>query len=118
LRGSARYEEYIVKMSQRGSWGGWRRRIPASSGTFAYTVAGYTLEDDAASDEFSTWASYNPWARAISDGAYEEVARNGRVTVPVTVDPVAFASQSPKGVMVVVMDNRSGAKEALLLGVR
>jgi subtilisin family serine protease len=92
--------------------------IQASSGTFAYTVAGYTLEDDAASDEFAAWASYNPWARAISDGAYEEVARNGRVTVPVTVDPVAFASQSPKGVMVVVMDNRSGAKEALLLGVR
>lgn len=89
-----------------------------ATGSFAYTVAGYTVEDAAAFDEFSAWASYNPWAKAISDGAYEKVARNGRVTVPVTVDPVAFATQKPKGVMVVVMDNRSGSKEALLLGVR
>jgi len=92
--------------------------LTSASGTFAYTVAGYTVEDAAASDEFSSWASYNPWARAISDGAYEKVARKGHVSVPVTVDPVNFATQKPKGVMVVVMDNRSGSKEALLLGVR
>jgi minor extracellular serine protease Vpr len=92
--------------------------LTQASGAFAYTVAGYTVEDAAAFDEFSTWASYNPWAKAISDGAYEKVARNGHVSVPVTVDPVNFATQKPKGVMVVVMDNRSGSKEALLLGVR
>ena len=92
--------------------------LEATAGTFAYTVAGFTLEDDAAFDEFSTWATYNPWARAIADGAYEKVARNGRLTVPLTIDPVNFATQKPKGVMVVVMDNRSGSKEALLLGIR
>lgn len=92
--------------------------LTEASGAFAYTVAGYTVEDAAAFDEFSSWASYNPWAKAISDGAYEKVTRNGRVSVPVTVDPVNFATQKPKGVMVVVMDNLSGSKEALLLGVR
>ncbi len=92
--------------------------LTESTGAFAYTVAGYTVEDDAAFDEFSSWASYNPWAKAISDGAYEQVSTRGRVSVPVTVDPVNFAAQSPKGVMVVVLDNRSGPKEALLLRVR
>ncbi|HEY3340026.1 MAG TPA: S8 family serine peptidase [Propionicimonas sp.] len=92
--------------------------LTASAGAFAYTVAGYTVEDDAAFDEFSSWASYNPWARAIADGAYEQVTSRGRVSVPVTVDPVNFATQKPKGLMVVVLDNRSGPKEALLLGVR
>ena len=92
--------------------------LAADTGAFAYTVASYTAEDDAAFDEFSSWASYDPWARAIVDGAYEKVARNGRVTVPLTIDPVTFASQKPKGVMVVVFDNKSGAREALLLGVR
>jgi hypothetical protein len=92
--------------------------LTESAGAFAYTVAGYTVEDDAASDEFSSWARYNPWARAISDGAYEQVTRNGRVSVPVSVDPANFATQKPKGLMVVVLDNRSGSKEALLLGVR
>ena len=92
--------------------------LTESAGAFAYTVAGYTVEDDAAFDEFSSWASYNPWAKAISDGAYEQVSTRGRVSVPVTVDPVNFAAQMPKGVMVVVLDNRSGPKEALLLRVR
>ena len=92
--------------------------LAADTGPFAYTVASYTAEDVAAFDEFSSWASYDPWARAITDGAYEKVARNGRVTVPVTIDPVTFAGQKPKGVMVVVFDNKSGAREALLLGVR
>jgi hypothetical protein len=81
-------------------------------------VDSFTGEDTAAFDGFTSWASYDPWAKAIGDGAYETVARNGKVTVPVTIDPVAFAAQKPKGVMVVVFDNKSGAKESLLLGVR
>ncbi|MGV8909935.1 MAG: S8 family serine peptidase [Propionicimonas sp.] len=92
--------------------------LDATTGAFGYTVASFTAEDGAASDEFSSWASYDPWARAITDGAYEQVTRNARITVPVTLDPVAFTAQKPKGVMVVVMDNKSGPKEALLLGVR
>ncbi len=92
--------------------------LTADAGAFDYTVSSYTAEDGSAFDEFSGWASYDPWAKAIADGAYEEVARNGRITVPVTVDPARFATQKPKGLMVVVFDNKSGAREALLLGVR
>jgi minor extracellular serine protease Vpr len=92
--------------------------LGADSGAFAYTVASYTAEDGAAFDEFSSWASYDPWAKAVSDGAYEEVARNGRVSVPVAIDPANFATQKPKGVMVVVFDNKSGPNEALLFTLR
>ena len=44
-------------------------------------------------------------------------ARHRTVTVPMAVDGAALALQKPKGVMVVVYDNKSGAREALLLGV-
>ncbi|MCC6495056.1 MAG: S8 family serine peptidase [Propionibacteriaceae bacterium] len=91
--------------------------LSADSGPFSYTVNSYTIEDGAAGDGFSGWAAYDPWAKAVSDGDYLTVARNGRETVGVTVDRGEFGAQSPKGVMVVVFDNASGRDEALLLGI-
>ena len=89
----------------------------ATLGAFSYTVSSSSLEDSAAYDEFDDWAGYNPSAKAIADGDYVTVARHRTVTVPVAVDGAALALQKPKGVMVVVYDNKSGAREALLLGV-
>lgn len=91
--------------------------LVADSGPFGYTVNSYTVEDGTAGDGFPGWAAYDPWAKAISDGDYLTVARNGRETVAVTVDPARLAAQSPKGVMVVVFDNAAGRDEALLLRV-
>ena len=92
--------------------------LTAAAGAFRYTVAGFTIEDQEAGDEFSGWATYNPWAKAIADGDYVTVARNRTAKVSVPVDAANFAAQKPKGLMVVVFDNKSGAKEAVLLGVR
>ena len=89
--------------------------LSAEAGDFAYTVDSYAIEDPLASDSFGDWARYNPWSKALGDSAYVTVARNRTLTVPVEVDPVALGTQQPKGVMVVVFDNRSGASEALLL---
>ena len=71
--------------------------------------------DDAGEDEMSGVASYDPWAPAISNGHFETVPVNGTRTVRLTVDPTAVEAQQPLGTMVVVLDNRSGQDEALLL---
>jgi hypothetical protein len=90
--------------------------LTADAGAFTYSVQSFG--GDGGSDAMPGTAAYNPWARAIADGDYVTVARNRSVKVSVAVDASAFASQKPKGLMVVVYDNHSGAREALLLGVR
>jgi hypothetical protein len=92
--------------------------LTETGGGFSYTVQSYSVEDANASDEMNGWAKYDPWHRAISDGGYTSVPRNGTATLPITMDTAAAAAQKPKGVMVVSFDNQSGAKEALLLSAR
>lgn len=91
--------------------------LSADSGAFSYTATSYTVKGTD-SDEFSGWASYDPWNRAIEDGGGATVVRNQRAEVPIVVNNAAFAQQRPKGVMVAVFDNRSGASEASLLSLR
>jgi hypothetical protein len=91
--------------------------LTQAAGGFRYTVESYTIEANA-SDAMTGWASYNPWQPALSDGGYAIVPRNGTTSLPITVDVAAAASQKPKGLMVVAIDNKSGADEALLLSVR
>ena len=84
------------------------------AGAFNYTVESYSVGQRRIG-RHRAWATYNPWAPALSNGQYETVPRNGSVTVPVDVDAAAFAAQKPLGVMAVVMDNASGAGEAILI---
>jgi minor extracellular serine protease Vpr len=91
--------------------------LSSTASNFSYTVASYTVEGDSG-DEFSTWATYDPWARAIGDGGGADVARNSRETLSIGVNLTNYAAQKPKGLMVVVADNQSGSREALLLGMR
>ncbi len=91
--------------------------VTQAGGGFSYTVESYTIES-AGTDAMKGWARYNPWQPAISNGDYVTVPRNGTASVPVTMDLAAAAAQKPKGVMVVAIDNKSGANEALLLSVR
>jgi len=88
------------------------------AGAFDYTVQSITLEDSAASDSFDTWATYNPWARAVADGDYETVKPNRALAVPVDVNAAEVAKQKTKGVLVVSYDNESGADEARVLTFR
>lgn len=92
--------------------------VTEANPAFAYTVSSSTVEDAAAGDSFGSWASYNPWQRAFEDGGGVTVPRNGSATVSIPVNPANYLAQKPKGVLVAVLDNKSGASEALLLGGR
>ncbi len=89
--------------------------ITAKTGAFRYTVESYSAVDDTAMDAFTRMASYNPWKPAISNGDLTTVPVNGSRTVRLRIDPQAVADQKPLGTMVVVVDNKSGRDEALLL---
>ena len=69
----------------------------------------------AAADEFDQVATYDAFNKAISNGDGATVPVNGTKTVSLTFDPAQIATQSPLGTMVVVVDNKSGKDEALLL---
>ena len=85
------------------------------TGAFRYTGASYSALDSSKSDEFTGVATYDPFHQAISNGAYVEVPVNGKKTVRLTIDKAQLAAQKPLGTMVVVLDNKSGQDEALLL---
>ncbi|MCW5952598.1 MAG: S8 family serine peptidase [Propionibacteriaceae bacterium] len=92
--------------------------LTADAGDFSYTVASYSLEGDG-SDSFSSSAKYNPWAKAIEDGQWADVPVAGKKTkateVTAAIDPALWATQKPLGLMAVVLDNKSGGDEALLI---
>ncbi|MCK6081712.1 S8 family serine peptidase [Microbacterium sp. EYE_5] len=87
------------------------------TGAFDYTVQSFSLTTDG-SDAFAGSATYDPADPAISNGQYELVPRGGSADVTVRTDASAFAAQKPLGAMVVVVDNESGADEALLVKVK
>ncbi len=87
------------------------------TGAFDYTVAGYSLTSGG-EDEIAGKATYNPAAPAISNGQTVTVPKRGKASVTLEVDRAAYGVQKPLGAMVVVLDNQSGAKEALLLKVK
>nr|BFF08915.1 S8 family serine peptidase [Microbacterium flavescens] len=89
--------------------------LTSAAGSFGYTVASYSITNSAGSDEIEGVANYNPWSPALENGQYVEVPRNGSATVPVAVDGDAYATQKPLGVMAVVLDNKSGTSETVLV---
>lgn len=86
------------------------------AGEFDYTVQTFGLSGG--EDAASAWAAYDPTAPAISNGQYETVPTRGSVKVDVEVDAAAYAAQKPLGSMIVVLDNKSGADEALLVKIK
>ncbi len=87
------------------------------TGQFHYRVQSFSSVNSG-SDVMPGTATYNPWSQALSNGQYVSVPRNGSVTVPVDVNAVEVAAQKPLGVMAVVMDNASGAGEAVLVKIK
>ncbi|WP_206079713.1 S8 family peptidase [Propioniciclava coleopterorum] len=90
--------------------------ITKATGVFAYTGAIESVASSAAYDEFDGVARYNAWAPAIENGQSVDVNKGSKkAKVKVSIDSRAFAAQQPEGIMVAVLDNRSGADEAILL---
>lgn len=88
--------------------------LTPQAGSFSYTVNSYSMEG-AGEDSIGSWASYDPWAPAIESGQYVTVKALKSTTVTAAIDPAAWAAQQPLGLMSVVLDNKSGAGEALLI---
>ncbi len=86
------------------------------TGAFSYTAQ--TFASNGGEDAASGWAAYDPTNPAISNGQFATVPQRGSASVSVEVDAAAVAAQKPLGSMVVVMDNRSGADEALLVKLK
>jgi minor extracellular serine protease Vpr len=91
--------------------------LSAAKGGFTYTVTSYTGEGTDF-DTITGSAAYNPWQRAFTDGDNVTVGRNATATMPITVNLANFTALKPKGLMVAVLDNESGPREALLLSLR
>ena len=86
---------------------------------FEYVVTSFSGEDSALWDDATGSALYNPWARAIGDGGWFDVAPGAKgATGQVAVNPTRIAAQKPKGIMLVVQDNAAGAPEAVLVPVK
>jgi len=86
------------------------------TGAFSYTAQTFASND--ASDAVDGWATYDPTAPAVSNGQFVTVPKRGSASVDVTFNAKQIDAQKPLGSMVVVMDNRSGADEALLLPLK
>ncbi|MEA4943376.1 MAG: S8 family serine peptidase [Propionicimonas sp.] len=87
--------------------------ISQDTGAFRYSVDTYSVLGYPESDSTSS-ATYNPYAKAISDGDYLQVARKGSAKTTLTIDADQWAAQKPLGSMVVAFDNKA-ADEALLI---
>lgn len=94
--------------------------VPASAlgitGPFSYTAQTHAPND--ASDAVDGWATYDPAAPAISNGQFAIVPKRGSASVDVTFNAKQIEAQKPLGSMVVVLDNQSGADEALLVPLK
>ncbi|MGC3994829.1 MAG: S8 family serine peptidase [Propionicimonas sp.] len=97
--------------------------LTPTAGAFTYTVESYSSAGTGTgNDAFAGSASYNPWAKAIEDGQYATVVAAKRKLpvseVTAAIDPTLWAEQKPLGLMAVVLDNKAGPDEALLLAGR
>ena len=84
---------------------------------FAYTVGAVDLIN-LDEDGFDSWALFNPFANAISTGAFAVVNPGDRIQVPFTIDMAEWVATPALGLMVVTPDNRNGTDEANLVKVK
>ncbi|HXS52125.1 MAG TPA: S8 family serine peptidase [Usitatibacter sp.] len=82
---------------------------------FSYHAAGFDLVNGG-TDVVSGVGLFNPWTNAVSTGGFAAVAPNGSDTSnTISVDSAELALTPPLGLMVVTLDNPSGAQQAQLI---
>jgi len=87
--------------------------LNASNPRFTYHIAGYELFGTAA-DVVPGVATFNAYLPSISTGAYlAGIAPGTSASTPISIDPTEWASSPALGVLVLGIDNKSGAGEAL-----
>src|SRR3989441_878780 len=91
-------------------------RKPPKSPRFTYHVAGHDLVKGG-SKVIARSAKYNPWSSSISQGDFVTVTPGATKTSTVSVDSAEAKLTPALGVMIVTLDNKSGADEAQLIRV-
>ncbi len=89
--------------------------LDITSGSFRYAVSSYSNLDASVSDEMGNWVAYDLANAPIANGVYRTVKVGQTTTVRLAVDTGAVQRLKPLGTMVVVVDNKAGKHEALLL---
>ena len=89
----------------------------STSQRFRYEATSFGLKDDSV-DGVDGSAKYNAYMPVFGEGAYvPDAAPNTTTNVPLSIDLREYRASRPKGLMVVTLDNASGAAEANLVPV-
>jgi hypothetical protein len=92
--------------------------LSAASPRITYHAVGFDLVNGGA-DAVPGTAKYNVWSSAISQGGFATVAPGGTdQTNVISVNSAEWALTPAKGLMIVTLDNKSGAGEAQLIPVQ
>ena len=81
-----------------------------------YEAVSFDLVDGGV-DVVNGSAQYNAYKPVVGEGAFATVPPNGTATVPLSLQVGEFFAAKPLGLMVVSLDNASGAPEAELLPI-
>ena len=89
--------------------------LTAADGAFTYSAVSFSLEGPGV-DPMRGSSGYNPWDPALLGGfPFSTVAPGASASFQLALDATAYAKQKPIGVMIVSLDNPSGAGEAQLI---
>jgi subtilisin family serine protease len=90
--------------------------LTASKPRFSYTATSSVFRTESTdTDAITQPGSFNAFVPAITQGQDPTVAPNGTATVKVSINPVEWEQTPALGLMVVTLDNRSGADQAQLI---
>ena len=92
--------------------------LSAANPRFTYRAVGFDLLNGGAKAVPGS-AKYNAWSSSISQGGFVSNLAPGAApaSVPISVNSAEWAQTPAMGVMVVTLDNKSGADEAQLISV-
>jgi hypothetical protein len=88
--------------------------LSETDGLFSYGITSFSLEG-AGVDVAANRAEYNPWDPAFPTGQFVVLAPGQSTQVQIPIDGANYQAQRTLGIMVVAIDNASGAKEAVLI---
>jgi minor extracellular serine protease Vpr len=90
--------------------------ITSTSPAFRYAITGFDLITGTV-DPVPGTASFNAFAPSVSNGDFLSIASGKSATLPLSVTPALQKSAPALGWMVVSLDDRSGAAQAVLIPV-
>jgi hypothetical protein len=89
--------------------------LTAAKPRFSYTASSFVRTESNDTDAITGPGKFNAFVPAISQGQGPTVAPNGTATVNVSINAVEWEQTPALGLMVVTLDNRSGADQAQLI---